>query len=217
LQTIIQDTSGAPDAAVIWLHGLGADGADFVDAVPYLNLPASLKIRFVFPSAPVRAVTINNGLQMRSWYDIKAMLPRRVTDERQLQESVQQVSQLVEELIGQGIDAARIILVGFSQGGAVAYELALTGERNVSGVAAMSTYMPRELSAEDYTAVPSLNILAIHGDADDVVPCALGESAVAALQQFGFSVHWQTFPMAHEVTLPSLTLLGDWIAKQLTS
>jgi len=81
----------------------------------------------------------------------------------------------------------------------------------------MSTYMPRELSAEDYTAVPSLNILAIHGDADDVVPCALGESAVAALQQFGFSVHWQTFPMAHEVTLPSLTLLGDWIAKQLTS
>ena len=217
METIIQDTSAAPDAAVIWLHGLGADGADFVDAVPYLNLPASLKLRFVFPSAPVRAVTINNGLQMRSWYDIKAMLPRRVTDEQQLRESVQQVSLLVEELIGQGISASRIILVGFSQGGAVAYELALTGERQILGVAAMSTYMPRELSAAQCVAAVDLNILAIHGDRDDVVPCALGESAVTALQKFGFSVKWHTFPMAHEVTLPSLTLLGDWIAKQLTS
>ncbi|MCJ8297667.1 MAG: dienelactone hydrolase family protein [Pseudomonadales bacterium] len=217
MQAIIQDTSSTPDAAVIWLHGLGADGSDFVDAVPYLNLPDSIKIRFVFPSAPVRAVTINNGLEMRSWYDIKAMLPKRVTDEQQLQESVQQVSLLVAGLVEEGISASRIILVGFSQGGAVAYELALTSGLQISGVSAMSTYMPRELTALRCTAELGLKILAIHGDRDDVVPCSLGESAVAALQQQGFTVQWHTYPMAHEVSLPSLTLLGDWIAQQLAS
>ncbi|MEH6445150.1 MAG: alpha/beta fold hydrolase [Oceanospirillaceae bacterium] len=217
MQTIIKDTHSSPDAAVIWLHGLGADGNDFVPAIPHLQLAQDLKVRFVFPSAPERAVTINNGMQMRSWYDIKAMLPQRVTDEQQLQESVEQMAQLVADLVDQGIAAKRIIVVGFSQGGAVAYELALTTSSNVAGVAAMSTYLPRSLTGEQCLAGRSLAILSIHGDHDNVVPCALGENGVAQLKDLGFNPQWHTFAMDHEVTTASLMLLGEWITAQLAN
>ncbi|MFT5705797.1 MAG: phospholipase/carboxylesterase [Oceanospirillaceae bacterium] len=217
MQLIIKDTHASPDAAVIWLHGLGADGNDFVPAIPHLQLTQDIKVRFVFPSAPERAVTINNGMQMRSWYDIKAMLPQRVTDEQQLQESVGQVAQLVADLVDQGIAAKRILVVGFSQGGAVAYELALTTNSNVAGVAAMSTYLPRSLAVEQCLADKSLAILSIHGDHDNVVPCALGESGVANLKALGFNPQWHTFAMDHEVTAASLTLLGEWITAQLAN
>jgi phospholipase/carboxylesterase len=217
LQSIIKDSHDNPEAAVIWLHGLGADGADFVSVLPYLNLPQELKIRFVFPSAPVRAVTINNGMQMRSWYDIKAMLPSRVTDEVQLQESVDSVSDIIKGLVEQGISESRIVLIGFSQGGAVAYDLALSSGLKLCAVAAMSTYLPRQLTKSQCTADKALSILTIHGDRDEVVPCSMGESAVQHLLGFGYTPQWSCFPMAHEVSLESLSLLGEWITANLKS
>ncbi len=217
MQTIFKNTADNPDSAVIWLHGLGADGADFVSAVPYLKLPDYLKVRFVFPSADVRPVTINNGMRMRSWYDIKAMLPARVTNEVQLQESVVQITLIIESLIEEGIDPSKIIVVGFSQGGAVAYELALTAGVKLLAVAAMSTYMPRELTPEQCLADKSLSVLTIHGDRDDVVSCELGASAVSQLKVLGYQPKWHTFAMAHEVSQESLILLGEWITENLTS
>lgn len=217
MQTIIKDIGSRPDAAIIWLHGLGDEGASFVSAIPYLNLPSALQVRFVFPSAPVRPVTVNNGMQMRSWYDIKAMLPQRVIDTNQLDESVRSIESLVSEQVVAGITPERIIVVGFSQGGALCYELGLKGAVQLGGIAAMSTYMPRMLEDDQYQADRALSILSIHGDADDVVPVALGLSAVEALQQLGYCANWHTFPMAHEVSLDSLTLLGEWITNNLTS
>jgi len=216
LQTIIQDVGANPDAVVIWLHGLGDEGASFVSAIPYLQLPSSLQVRFVFPTAPVRSVTVNNGMAMRSWYDIKAMLPQRVIDDEQLKESVACVNAIIAEQVASGIQAERIIVVGFSQGGAVCYEVGLTSALALSGIAAMSTYMPRELSSGECLANRALNILTIHGEYDDVVPCALGRSALSQLQSLGFASAWHTFDMAHEVSVPSLILLGEWITNNLT-
>ncbi|NQZ29788.1 MAG: dienelactone hydrolase family protein [Oceanospirillaceae bacterium] len=217
MQAIIKELGGRPDAAIIWLHGLGDEGASFVSTIPYLKLPTALQVRFVFPSAPVRAVTVNNGMQMRSWYDIKAMLPQRVIDADQLDESVKSIEALVSEQIAAGIAPERIIVVGFSQGGALCYELGLKGVVKVGAIAAMSTYMPRMLEEKQCKADRSLSILTIHGDRDDVVPYALGQSAVTQLQKLGFSASWHSFPMAHEVSLESLTILGEWITNNLTS
>ena len=156
-------------------------------------------------------------MQMRSWYDIKAMLPQRVTNHDQLQESVEIVKREADKLVEQGVDASKIIVIGFSQGGAVAYELALTSELKVLGVAAMSTYLPRDLSADRCLANSNLNVLVIHGQYDDVVPCSLGERSVESLQELGISAQWHTYPMAHEVSLESLSLLGEWITQTITS
>lgn len=215
MQTIIKQTHDVPDAAVIWLHGLGADGSDFVPTLPYLNLPPECKVRFIFPNAPVQPVTINGGLAMPSWYDILAMLPQRVTDEGQLAQSVQSIKAIAQEQIDLGIEESRIIVIGFSQGGAVAYELALTSGLSFSGVACMSTYLPRMLTAEQCKADQSLGMLVIHGIHDDVVPFELGEKSIAHLKGLGFEPKWSSFPMAHEVSLPSLSLLGEWITDQL--
>ncbi len=214
MQTIIKQTDESPDAAVIWLHGLGADGSDFVPTLPYLNLPEQSKIRFIFPNAPVQPVTINGGMSMPSWYDILAMLPQRVTDEAQLAESVQSIKEIVEEQVDSGIDASRIIVIGFSQGGAVAYEVALTSGFKLAGVACMSTYLPRMLDAQQCKAEKNLDMLVIHGTRDDVVPCELGERSVAHLKALGYQPKWSSFPMAHEVSLESLSLLGEWITDQ---
>ena len=217
MQPITRDVGENPDAAIVWLHGLGDEGAYFISTIPYLKLPATLQVRFVFPDAPIRAVTINNGMQMRSWYDIKSMLPQREIDGEELTQSVESIQALVSELVASGIDAQRIMLVGFSQGGAVCYELGLKGVVQVGGIAAMSTYMPRTIESEQCKADRSLSILSIHGDRDDVVSLELGENAVQQLQQLGFTTDWHTFPMAHEISLASLTLLGEWLTNNLTS
>ena len=221
MQTIIRDintTAGQiPDLAIKWLHGLGADGNDFVSAVDYLDLADNLGVRFVFPTAAMRSVTINNGLQMRSWYDIKAMLPQRVTDLGQLQESVDLIHREVEALVAEGIDQSKIIVVGFSQGGAVAYELALTAKVKLLGVVAMSTYIASDLTVDRCLAAKDLNILSIHGSHDEVVPCSLGERSVDKLKELGFAPHWHTYPMGHQVTLETLSLVGEWITEKIKS
>jgi phospholipase/carboxylesterase len=215
LQTIVKELTSSADAAVIWLHGLGADGNDFVDVLKYLNLTEDQHIRFVFPSAPMRSVTINNGLQMRSWYDIKAMLPARVIDENELDQSISDVNNLIAEQVAQGIAANRIILIGFSQGGALAYETALTTKLAIAGVAAMSTYLPRLLTKDQCHLRYNAPVLSIHGEQDGVVPSTLGESSVKHLESLGYAPAWHTFAMSHEVSLQSLAVLGQWITSVL--
>lgn len=213
---IIVDTAADFDSVVIWMHGLGAGGSDFPPAIPYLSLPESLKVRFMFPNAPVRPVTINGGFEMRSWYDILSMeAGGREINAQQLQQSVAQVQRLIDEYIEQGIAAQRIFLVGFSQGGAVAYEAGLTYPQALGGIVAMSTYLPRSLDEVAPVAPTALPILTLHGEYDDVVSIAMGEAAKQQLDTHGYAPQWHVYPMAHEVSLASLETLGQWLQLQM--
>lgn len=214
---IMVETQPACDAVIIWMHGLGADGSDFPPTIPYLKLPKELAVRFLFPNAPEQAVTINGGMVMRSWYDIVSMNIGREINEVQLQSSVNRISDIVTEQIDAGIAPERILLVGFSQGGAVAYETGLSNPANLGGIAAMSTYLPRPVAEINNVAALSMPVLSIHGEYDDVVPLALGESAVTQLQQKGYKPDWHTFKMAHEVSVESLALLGRWMTERLSN
>ncbi len=214
---IIVETKPACDAVIIWMHGLGADGSDFPPTIPYLKLPKELAVRFLFPNAPEQAVTINGGMVMRSWYDILSMKIGREISESQLQTSVRDISAIVARQVESGIAPERILLVGFSQGGAVAYETGLSYPANLGGVAAMSTYLPRPIGQINNVAALSMPLLSLHGEYDDVVPLALGESAVMQLKQKGYQPAWQTFKMAHEVSVESLAVLGRWITQRLSN
>ncbi|SIT07428.1 alpha/beta hydrolase [Neptunomonas antarctica] len=217
---IVVETKPACDAAIIWMHGLGVDGSDFPPTIPYLKLPKELAARFLFPNAPEQAVTVNGGMVMRSWYDILSMGIGREINDAQLQSSVSQISDIVTQQIDAGIAPERILLVGFSQGGAVAYETGLSYPGNLGGIAAMSTYLPRPIEqisiGNNSVAALSMPILSLHGEHDDVVPLTLGESAVEQLKQKGYQPEWHTFKMAHEVSVESLAVLGRWITQQLS-
>ncbi|MBY4678014.1 alpha/beta hydrolase [Marinobacterium arenosum] len=213
-QAVCLEPPGQADAVVIWLHGLGADGHDFVPVVPWLKLPPQLAVRFIFPQAPVRPVTVNNGWPMRAWYDILSMGQGREIDEASLQQSVEQIGALVAEQIAGGIAPERILLVGFSQGGAVAYQLGLSYPQGLAGVAALSTYLATDPAPKLRREV-DFSLWIAHGLVDDVVPYALGENALQRLQSLGFSPQWQSYPMAHEVCADEITDLGLWINARL--
>lgn len=200
-----------PAAAVIWLHGLGADGNDFVPVVPHLQLPAEPGVRFVFPNAPAIPVTINNGYIMPAWYDIRMMDIDRHVDEEQLRDSARKVHDLIDREIARGIDASRIVLAGFSQGGAVAYEAALTYGAALGGVVALSTYFPTADSVVFDPAQAALPILVCHGSRDPVVPEALGKQAVQALQRLGLQPDYKSFPMEHAVCMEEITAIGAFL------
>lgn len=214
-QVYTLETGSNPTAVVIWLHGLGADGSDFPPAVPYLHLPKELSVRFLFPNAPLQPVTVNAGYVMRSWYDILSMDNGREINPEQLAASVAHIRHLIEQQCTQGIAPERIVLVGFSQGGAVAYETALTSHKPLGGVAALSTYLPRLLSEVALAAQPTLPVLIQHGVDDDAVHLWMGQSAQTQLEQAGFSPQWQTYPMGHEVSEASLADLGQWLTNRL--
>ncbi|MGB0466670.1 MAG: alpha/beta hydrolase [Pontibacterium sp.] len=217
LETAIVEPEVPATASVIWLHGLGADGHDFEAAVPLLNLPQTAPIRFIFPHAPVRPVTINNGWPMRSWYDILAIDIERRIDEQALMDSVAQISLLIEREIGRGIAPERIILAGFSQGGAVAYQTALCYPQRLGGLVVLSTYMAttHKIRQEKSPANANLPVWLAHGVLDDVVPFSLGEQAVVELQHQGYEPEWHRYPIAHEVSAEELTELGHWIEQIL--
>ncbi len=210
------ETAPVCDAVVIWMHGLGADGSDFPPTIPYLRLPEDLKIRFLFPNAPERPVTINGGWVMRSWYDILSMDNNgREISRDELRSSVDSISAIIQAQTAAGIAPERILLVGFSQGGAVAYETGLTYPQRIGGIAAMSTYLPRHLDEVAPSAVKDLPIIALHGTMDDVVSLSMGESAVEQLSKVGYQPQWKTFPMGHEVSIESLNTLGRWMSERL--
>src|SRR4051812_30127782 len=187
METIEIETGARPYAAVIWLHGLGADGHDFEPIVPELRLPAALQLRFIFPHAPVRPVTINQRMRMRAWYDIFQLGPGR-EDEAGIGESASAVQQLMHEQIKQGINSRRIVLAGFSQGGAIALHTALRYSSPLAGVLALSTYLPLAASLqgemrEENRKVP---IFMAHGSYDDVIPLLRAEQSRKALGDAGY-------------------------------
>ncbi|MAT52296.1 MAG: carboxylesterase [Porticoccaceae bacterium] len=193
-----------PDASVIWLHGLGASGHDFEPLVPILDLPAELSIRFIFPHAPPIPVTVNGGYVMPAWYDILSMDIDRKLDHHQLSASAALVAALIRREIERGIDSQRIVLAGFSQGGAVAYETALTFPLPLAGLLAMSTYFATADTVQPHPANVALPIHIMHGVSDPVVPETLGRRAVDQLRALGHSVEYSSYAMEHEVCVEQL-------------
>ena len=217
----IELTTGAdPNFTVIWLHGLGADGSDFVPVVGALELPKELAGRFVFPHAPYMPVTCNGGFEMRAWYDIVSIAPdNREVDVKGVLASRETVRQFIELETQRGIPASRVFIAGFSQGGAVAYLSALTHSVPLGGVIALSTYIPApELLARESTkANRDIPIFAAHGDHDDVVSVELGLKAKHFLENNGYHPDWYTYPMTHSVCIQEIRHVGAWLIRILGS
>ncbi len=203
-------------SAVIWLHGLGASGDDFAPIVPHLQLPDSLATRFVFPHAPSRPVTINGGMVMPAWYDILSMDIDRKIDEAQIIESAQQVTALIEREIERGVPAEKIVLAGFSQGGAVAYHAALEFNQSLAGLMTLSTYFATHETVNVHPANAALNVFVSHGTQDPVVPEELGQKAVSHLKSKGYTPQYKTYPMQHEVNLEQIQDIGAWLTERLS-
>ena len=215
LQYIQIETGESPTAAVIWLHGLGASGHDFEPVVPELGLPEDTAVRFIFPHAPNLPVTINGGMSMPAWYDIKAMDIDRVVDTEQLRASADAVAKLVEQQKHKGTPPERIIIAGFSQGGAVAYELGLSYPERFGGVLALSTYFATADTVQRSEANADVPISVYHGTFDPMVPESLGVRSVETLKEMGYDPSYQTFPMEHSVCLEEIQDLGRFIRRHL--
>lgn len=213
LDYIELETAPEPTAAVIWLHGLGASGHDFEPVVPELGLPDDAAVRFIFPHAPNLPVTINGGMTMPAWYDIKAMDIDRVVDTDQLMASAAAVAKLVDREIERGIPAENIVIAGFSQGGAVAYELGLTYPKRLAGILALSTYFATADSIQPAHANAGIPINVYHGTFDPVVPESLGVRSVETLKSMGFDPAYQTYPMEHSVCLEEVVDIGRFIRR----
>ncbi len=202
-------------ATVVLLHGLGADGWDFVPIVGELRLP--LPVRFIFPHAPLRPVTVNAGYVMRAWYDIKSFTPEGRADAAGLAESVARVNRYLDTEIEHGMAPSRIVLAGFSQGGAVALSAALRFPKQLAGVLALSTYLPfpARLAAERSAANSDVPVLMCHGKMDPVVEIGMGREARAALEAQGYPVEWREYAMQHEVCAEELAEIGRWLRGRL--
>ena len=200
LETIEIETGAKPGAAVIWLHGLGADGHDFEPIVPELRLPASKPVRFIFPNAPQRPVTINMGMRMPAWYDI-LQLGGGAEDESGIRESQAQIEQLMAREKTRGVPANRIVLAGFSQGGAIALQTSLRQPERLAGVMALSTYLPlgAKLAAERQAMNNDLPIFMAHGTFDPMIPMVRAAQSREALLALGYPVEWREYPMPHSV------------------
>jgi phospholipase/carboxylesterase len=215
LDAIEIETGKNPTASIIWLHGLGADGNDFAPIVPELRLPKA-PIRFVFPHAPVQPVTINGGMRMRAWYDIADGAIRR-EDERGVRAS----QALIEALIGRekerGTKAERLVLAGFSQGGAIALQTGLRHRERIAGIMALSTYLPvgEKLAAEASTANRDVPIFMAHGSHDPVIPLVRAEQSRKLLESLGYAVEWREYGMPHSVCPEELADIGVWLGKVL--
>lgn len=207
--------NGPADAAVIWLHGLGASGHDFVPVVPHLGLPNNHGVRFVFPHAPEIPITINGGMVMPAWYDILAMSIEREIDLEQIESSSAAIRELIQRELDAGIASERIVIAGFSQGGAVAYHTALSYPKPLAGLVALSTYFAtaKEVSLSD--ANKALPIDIFHGSQDPMVPETMGHTAHQILQSMGFAPKYRTYPMQHEVCMEEIEEIGrslrEWL------
>ena len=220
LETIEIETAPNPTAAVIWMHGLGADGNDFVPVVNEFDLAGAMPIRFIFPHAPTRPVTINNGHVMRAWYDISfgdLEGNTRKADERGVRESQAQIGQLIARENQRKIPSKNIVLAGFSQGGAMALQAGLRHAETLAGVLALSTYLPlHESFAQEATpANAKTAIFMAHGTHDPVVPYAMGRASRDRLQLAGYAVEWHEYPMQHSVCLEEIADVGRWLGKVL--
>ncbi len=211
------ETAPQPTASVIWLHGLGADGHDFVPIVPELRLPREPGIRFVFPHAPHRPVTINRGSVMRAWYDIAETEFGRREDEAGIRESEQAVRALIRRETERGVSSERIVLAGFSQGGAVVLHTGLRLPQRLAGIVALSTYLPLAdtLEAEAHPANADVTIFMAHGTDDPIIPCSLGQQSADFLTRRGANLEWRTYEMEHSVCLDEIQDIAAWLARVL--
>jgi phospholipase/carboxylesterase len=218
LETVTVETGPHPSYTIIWLHGLGADGHDFEPLVPELVEQGTPALRFVFPHAPVRPVTINNGYEMRAWYDIIGIDRRSAEDFKGVGESADSVAGLVHREHARGITSDHILLAGFSQGGAMALHLATRHPDTFAGVIALSCYLPlaRELSKSRNTANLSTPMFMAHGTQDPVVPFALAEESRQLLEEAGFKPQWHAYPMAHALCEPEVADLRTFLRGILT-
>lgn len=209
--------AGPAQASVIWMHGLGADAHDFEPLVPQLRLPKHLPVRFVFPQAPVRPVTLNGGYRMRSWYDIYGLAPNVPEDAAGIAESARRIHACIDRERAAGVAAAHIVVAGFSQGGAVALHSALRYPQRLGGVLALSTYLPlRDRLVDEASAVNrDLPILMCHGRYDPVLPLQFGEWSRDALRALGWPVEWNVYPMQHEVCLAQIADVAAWLRARL--
>ena len=213
LECVVTETGPAPDHAVIWLHGLGADGNDFAPIVPQLRCAQTRAVRFVFPHAPVRPVTVNGGMRMRAWYDIMGFEISRDQDSEGIADSLRQVERLIEREIARGIAPDKLLLAGFSQGGAVALRLALGREQQLAGAVALSCYLLEGASLEEWLTPAGCEtaVFMAHGTHDPVVPAALGRDAAQKLVEKRVQVDWSEWPMQHAVCPEEVEALDRWI------
>ena len=224
LQAVEHETGHSPEWCVLWLHGLGADGHDFAPIVPELVRPGWPAIRFVFPHAPMRAVTINNGMRMRAWYDIRNFSADELgggdrADSAGVFESIAQVEALIAREAERGIPPSRLMLAGFSQGGAIALAAGLRRSEPLAGLVALSTYLPMAPQAAVDLAPQALRqpLFMAHGSQDPVVPLAAGEHSRQVLEALGFALEWHRYPMGHAVCPEEIRDLGDWLQLRFAS
>jgi phospholipase/carboxylesterase len=217
LDTTEVETATKPNAAVIWLHGLGADGHDFEPIVPELVRRGERAWRFVFPHAPVRPVTINGGMSMRAWYDLKGVDRRAAEDVTGFRDTDAQIGQLIARESGRGIPTNRIVLAGFSQGGAVSLYTAPRFPEKLAGVMALSCYLPMESSfaAQRAPANDATPIFMAHGQGDNVLPMDLGVKSRDFLKTQGYAVEWHDYPMAHAVCAAEVADIREFLFRVL--
>jgi len=217
LERVVLETGENPRHAVVWLHGLGADGHDFEPIVPQLTFASRRPVRFVFPHAPVRPVTINGGMSMRAWYDILGVDIDRDEDMEGILASVSLVNALLDEQLAAGIPPENLVLAGFSQGGAIALRCGLARRQSLGGLIGLSTYLVDAVGLEHWSASApgSLPILMGHGSQDPIVPVGLGEESAKRLNSAGFDVSWQTWPMPHAVCAEEVAAIDEWLEQSL--
>ena len=216
-ETVEVNIGADPVGCVIWLHGLGADGHDFEAVVPELALPATLPLRFVFPHAPVRPITINGGMSMRAWYDIVSLDKEGRADEAGIRASSELLDLLIRREEERGMDSAKVVLAGFSQGGAIVLHNALRTERKLAGLMALSTYLPlrKTLDAEvvrnPHAGDTPLPVFMAHGSLDPMIPMEGGRDAANVLETLGYSVEWHDYAMAHAVCPQEIADINRWL------
>jgi phospholipase/carboxylesterase len=216
LETLEIETGPRPAAAVIWLHGLGADGHDFEPIVPELRLPAAKPVRFIFPNAPQRPVTINGGMRMPAWYDI-LQLGGGPEDEAGIRESQGWIEELIAGEVKRGLPHGKIVLAGFSQGGAIVLQTALRQRERLAGLMALSTYLPlsKFLEKERTAANSDLPVFMAHGSYDPMIPMARAQQSRDALQALGYAVEWREYPMPHSVCPEEIADIAAFLLKVL--
>jgi len=217
LDAIEIETGRNPDAAVIWMHGLGDDGRGWSEVVPSLGLPADLSIRFIFPHAPVMAVTINNGMRMRAWYDIRQAKVNERADVAGVQRSQVDVDALLAREAARGIVPGRTLLAGFSQGGAIALYAGVRFGERLAGLVALSAYLiaPERIAAEASAANRDVPIFMAHGTHDPVIAFAWAERSRDVLKTGGWPVEWHAYPMEHSAVIEDIVAAGEFIARAL--
>lgn len=217
LDSIIIETQPHPDAAVIWLHGLGADGSDFVPIIDQLQLPSNLAIRFIFPHAPMRPITINQGYHMPGWYDISSLSTIEQEDEAGIKESSAILKQICEDQEADGISSSRIIVAGFSQGGAIALHCGCRYPRPLAGIMALSAYLalPDSLDDEISENMAETPVFMAHGRQDDVISYEYGYDSKEQLEAHDVPVIWYEYDMGHSVCLEEINHIRQWLTDTL--